>query len=561
MVHSPTGKTGGVVAAVESLATEAGAQILRAGGNAADAAIATAFAQCVVNPVLAGIAGSFHGLFWDAEAKQAAVISSGGRAPRKSRRDMWQRTGQAGAIWMVAGDVNRLGYQASTIPGFIRGAAEAHSRFGSGRISWADLITPAAALAADGFEVYPYLYRYWLPNTQYMQNSLGGDEAERILHFCEATRRIFLHDDGSVYEIGERLVQTDYAATLLRVAEQGPDEFYEGETARRIADDFAAHDGLLDAEDLRDFRPDITEPVRTAYHEFDVLTETTPSVGPVTLELLNILGGWDLKALGWNTPQYLDRLARAMHVVFRDRLELLGDPDHVEVPLDRILSGEHAAELRRAIEGGTDVRGSARIAAPSEGTTHVSVVDGAHNGAAITHSIGQSSGVVTPGLGFLHNSHMEMFDPVPGSRNGIEPGKRPITGGGPVLFLRDGALHLLIGSPAGALKVTSIVQAFLNMTEFGMGIQEAVSAHRIHAENEPRTVVVEPTFPPAPLLGLAKLGQHIRYEAYSGRLAGVTVSPDGELVGASDPRGDPGVAVVPHGVTAARPTGLRPLSE
>lgn len=458
---------------------------------------------------------------------------------------MWQLTGQSGAIWMVRDDLNRLGYQASTTPGFVRGAAEAHQRFGSGQITWAQLIEPAIVLAAEGFDVYPYLYRFWLPTTEYMQSALGGDEANRIIGFTEPSKKIFQRADGTVYEIGDRLIQSDYARALRRIADQGPDEFYEGETAQLIARDFEEHDGLLDAVDLRDYRADITEPIRSTYRDFEVVTEAPPSVGPVVLELLNVIEGWDPRSLGWNTAEYLDLLARAIHLAFRDRLALLGDPDFVDVPLERLLSKDYANELRRRIEDGTDLT-TAPIAASqsAEGTTHVTVVDGAHNGAAITHSIGQSSGVVTPGLGFQHNSHMEMFDPVPGSRNGILPGKRPITGGGPVLVLKDGRLHLLIGSPGGARKVTAIVQAFLNMTEFDMGLGEAVAVDRIHAENEPRTIIVEPGFPPSVLMELASRGQHIRYELYSGRLAAAAVNPDGTVVGANDPRGDPGIASV-----------------
>jgi gamma-glutamyltranspeptidase / glutathione hydrolase len=537
---------GGVVAAVESLAAEAGAEMLRAGGNAADAAVAAAFAQGVVDPIYCGIGGGFHGLFWHASNKRASVVSSGGYAPRAARPDMWKPKGRSGAVWSVEGALNTRGYQAAMVPGFVRGAAEALSRFGSGRISWKQAIAPAIRLAADGFKVYPYLYRLWLPPSEYMQGFIEGGDGLGMLGYSEASRRIYLHSDGRVYEIGETLVQKDHARTLQRIADEGPDEFYEGETAREIAADFQQNGGLLDLRDLRDYKPIVAEPIRTTFRDFVVLTESTPSVGPVTLELLNILEGWDLKSLGWNSARYIDRLARAIHLSFRDRMTMLGDPNFVEVPLDLMLSKDYAAQLRKRIEAGTDLETSETPSAGSAkgGTTHVTVVDGAHNGAAITHSIGQSSGVVTPGLGFPHNSLMESFDPVPGSRNGIEPGKRGITGGGPVLFLRDGDLALMIGSPAGARKVTAITQAFLNVVDFGMTLPEAVAAYRIHVEDEPRTVIVEPHFPPEVLVELAELGQHVRFEWYTARLAGVLVDRDGGLQGGSDPRGDRGLVIV-----------------
>jgi gamma-glutamyltranspeptidase/glutathione hydrolase len=539
---------GGVVSCVESLAAAAGAEILRAGGNAADAAVATAFAQGVVDPIYCGIAGGFHGLFWDEAAGDATVVSAGGYAPHKARADMWRPAGQTGATWKVENEQNSLGYQASMVPGFVRGAAEALSRFGSGRISWRQVIEPAIRLATDGFAVYPYLYRLWMERTEFMQGFIEGSHGPRILGFTEASRRIYLHEDGSVYEIGERLVQTDHARTLERLAQNGPGEFYEGLTAQMIAADFQQNGGLLDAADLRDYRPEIGAPLEGTFRGFRVITETNPSVGPVLLELLNVIEPWDATSPAWNSPEYLDRLARAMHLVFRDRLALLGDTRFVDVPLDRMTSKEYAASLRDLIESGTDLdpinAGDPDTRAGPEGTTHVTVVDGAHNGAAITHSLGMSSGVVTAGLGFLHNSHMEMFDPVPGSRNEIAPGKRPITGGGPVLLVKDGKLRVLIGSPAGARKVTGIAQAILNMFQFGMPIEEAVAVERIHVENEPRTVIVEPHFNPRTLVGLAALGQHVRFEWYTARLAGVAIDNDGQLRGGSDPRGDRGLEVV-----------------
>jgi gamma-glutamyltranspeptidase/glutathione hydrolase len=533
------------VTTVEGPAAWAGAEILRAGGNAADAAVAAAFAQGVVNPMLCGIGGGFHGVFWDAGRKEAVVIGAGGCAPRHASPGMWAGTGQDGAVWSVQGDRNSLGYEASMVPGFVRGAAEAVQRFGSQRVSWKEIMAPAIRLAGEGFQVYPFLYWLWMPATARMQGFIGSSAGPSILGTTDAGRRIYLHPDGSVYRIGEILVQEDYAKTLSLIADQGPQEFYEGSIARKMADDFSAHGGLIDEVDLKTYQARITEPIRGQFQDYEILTEGAPSVGPVTMQLLNILEGWDLREFGWNTPLYLDKLARAMHVTFRDRLGQLGDPDFVEVALDRLLSKDYAAKLRDTIDNGSDLnQAPAGLRELHSETTHVTVVDGESNGAAITHSIGHSSGVVTPGLGFLHNSHMEMFDPTPGSRNEIRPQKRPITGGGPVLFLRHGELFLMIGSPAGARKVSAIVQAFLDVTQFDMTIGEAVAADRIHAENIPRTIIVEPSFPPEVSLGLAARGQRVELEFYSGRLAGVLRSADGTLSGGSDPRGDRGLAVV-----------------
>ena len=418
------GATRGVVACVESLAAEAGAEMLRRGGNATDAAVATAFAQGVVDPIYCGIAGGFHGIFHDAERQATNVISAGGRAPLAASDSMWTLVGRRGALWEVEGNRNRLGYEASMVPGFIRGAAEALSRFGSGRVAWRDVIEPAIALAEEGFVVYPYLYRLWMPRTERMRNFLESLDGPAVLGHTQACSEIYLHTDGSVYEIGETLVQRDYAATLRRLAESGPDDFYEGEIARQIAEDFERNGGLLSLEDLERYQPEIGPPISTTFHDLTVLTEPAPTIGAVTLEILNVLEGWDLGELGWNSAPYLDRLARAFHVAFRDRMTQLGDPDFVDVPEQKLLSKEYAAQLREQIERELESNGAGTVGdsvadrQPSAAeTTHVSVLDTAGNAAAITHSLGMSSGVVTKGLGFQHNCHMVMFDPSPGTRN------------------------------------------------------------------------------------------------------------------------------------------------
>lgn len=540
--------TGGVVTSVEPYADEAGAEMLRRGGNAADAAIATAFAQGVVDPIYCGIGGGFHGLFRDALGGEVAVVNAGGRAPAAARADMWNVTGRWGAIWTVEGALNRFGYQASMIPGFVAGAWAAYQRFGSGNVTWKDLIAPSIALAADGFKVYPYLYRLWMPATDRMRNFLESDDGPTVLSQNEECARIYLKEDGSVYRIGETLVQTDYARTLERIAANGAEEFYKGETADLMAADFASNGGLISQEDLAGYQAEVIKPLRTEFRGMEVFTEPPPTVGPVTAQILNIIDGVDLAGLGWNSPEYLAWLAQAMHIGFRDRMSLLGDPDFVDVPLDRLLSSEYAAEVRESIERGLDKSGShASDPLPLAETTHASAMDAFGNAAAITHSLGMSSGVVTPGLGFQHNCHMIMFDPTPGNRNSIAPGKRPITGGGPVLFQRNSQPWLLIGSPAGARKVTALTQATLNMLDFGMGPQEAVSVDRIHVEDEPGVVIVEPHFDPDTLMGLADLGFDVRFEWYTARLGAVERTETGKLRGGTDPRGGRGLKVVEGG--------------
>jgi gamma-glutamyltranspeptidase/glutathione hydrolase len=538
---------GGVVAAVESLAAEAGGEILRAGGNAADAAVAAAFAQAVVNPIHTTIAGSFHGLFHNSQTGATTAVTSGGRAPLAARDDMWELDQRWGAIWTVKDKRNRLGHGASMVPGFVRGAEEAIRRFGSGAVSWKQVVAPAIRLASDGFDVYPYLYRLWMPPNDRMHGFLELDDGPTVMSHTGECARVYLHPDGSVYRIGERLVLEDYAETLGRIADQGPDEFYEGETARRMVDDFAANGGLITAEDLRRFRADVTAPLETTFRDLVVQSEPAPSVGPVNLEVLNIIEGWDLRNLGWNSPEYLQRLARAMHLGFVDRMQWLADPDFVDVPTDTLISKRYAAELRGRIDAGTERETIGQVWAEHvrrSATTHVTVVDNRGDAAAITSSSGVSSGVVTPGLGFHHNCHMIGFDPVPGRRNSIAPWKRAVTGGGPAFFLKDGKMWLAIGSPAGSRKVTAIVQALLNIVDFGMSPQEAMSVDRIHVEDDPMRIFVEPGFDSEALLGIADKGFDIELEWFTARLTGVMRHEDGSLEGGVDPRSDRGLVVV-----------------
>jgi gamma-glutamyltranspeptidase/glutathione hydrolase len=535
--------SGGVVVAVEALAATAGASMLERGGNAADAAVAAAFAQGVVNPMACGIAGSLHGLFYEARTGAVTAVDASGYAPGAAHERLWQPAGNWMTQYRVVGEGNRWGWQAATVPGFVRGVDECLRRFGSGRVTWAEVIAPAIGLAGDGFVVYPHLYKEWMPN-QYSNGFLG--DGPKTLGFTDAGARIFLRD-GQVPRIGELLVQHDYASTLRRIADQGPDEFYEGETARAMADDFARNGGLITMEDLRGFRPLVQEPLTSTYRGLRLACETAPTLGPAMVQMLNVIEGWDLAALGWNTPEYLDRLARAMHLAFRERAERNGDPDLVDVPVERLVSKEHAAELRELIESGRDTEGrqaTGARAVPGH-TTHVTVVDNAGNAAAITHSIGSASGALTPGLGFLHNNHMIMFDPNPGRPNSVGPRKRPANGGDP-LFVFDGdELVLAIGSPAGGRKATAIVQILLDVFDFGMPVQEAVAAVRIHSEDQPDTIIVEPSFPSELALQLAARGFAIEIDPYTARVAAVRRDPaTGRLDPGADPRCDAGAAVV-----------------
>jgi gamma-glutamyltranspeptidase/glutathione hydrolase len=535
----------GAIAAVESEGALAGAAVLALGGNAADAAIAAAFAQSVVDPMRCSIGGGAHVLYYDAATKQGVTIDAGGVAPRGATATMFTLESQWENAYVVAGGLNRWGYRAQVVPGFVAGMQRLFDEFGSTRVTWRQLLEPAIRLAAEGFAVHPHLYAEWRPESVASNASVLSGSGYAALSYTEESRRIFLHEDGSVYRIGEVLLQLDLARVLESIAEEGADAFYRGEIAERIAEDFAANDGLLSLDDLHAFAPVVEPPVECAFGEYRVLTESAPSVGPTILQILQILDGWELGELGWNTPAYLDRLANAMYLALCERDEFAGDPLFVDVPLERLLSSSHAGELRELAEARhRHIVQEAAFEGARE-TTHVAAIDTAGSTCGITHSVGLGTGIVTPGLGFMHNCHMVNFDPRPGTPNEIAPGKRGTQGGAPVIVLRGGEAVLSMGSPAGAYKITALVQVFLNVVVFGMTLDDAVAADRIHVRTVPDAVVLERRFDPRAAIALAQCGHDIVLDDYGARVAAVSRdAATGELVAASDPRGDRGAAMV-----------------
>jgi gamma-glutamyltranspeptidase/glutathione hydrolase len=450
--------------------------------------------------------------------------------------------------FVVENNENRCGYRAQVVPGFIRGMDKLFQRFGSGRLTWRDLIQPAIDRAQQGFAVHPHLYAAWQPGQTY--TPLGGDPYIALSYSAES-RRLYLKEDGSVYRIGEILVQQDLAHTLTEIADGGADEFYFGSIARRIADDFANSGGLLNMADLESFTAEESAPVSGSYRNLTLVTENAPSVGPTLLEILNILELADLSSMGWNSPEYLDYLTQVLYVAFRDRDERVGDPTTGDLDIDTLMSKAHAAEVREQILSGA-VRtqmcapAPAAISVPVEhDTTHMTTLDEDGNACGITHSVGMGTGVVTPGLGFMHNCHMTNFDPRPGRPNSIAPGKRGTGGGAPVFAFKGGRVVLSMGSPAGNFKASAMAQTLVNLIDFGRSLADAVSVDRIHVRCEPPLVIIDHRFAPRAALDLAARGYAIEMSDYSARV--VAVSKDLAETGfdaASDIRGDRGRELV-----------------
>jgi gamma-glutamyltranspeptidase/glutathione hydrolase len=529
----------GMVVCPEPLAAQAGADILSRGGNAMDAATGASFVQGVVNPLLCGLGGSgVATVFW-AERKEKTCLRFWGTAGEKASPDIFASDflGQEGAVtrYKVRNNRNKVGYESIVVPGFLSGIHTCWKRYGSGNMTWAELLEPSIRLAQNGFDVYPYLYRSWQPG----KSTFGGDS---LLRITKSTEDIYTHA-GSVYEVGEKLVQSEYGNTLSRISTQGPGLFYKGEIAQTIATDMVKHKGLITFNDLSSYQPLLDECLIGNYRGYEVLTDLPPGCGILLIELLNILEGWNLTSMGWNTPGYLDKLARAMNMVFADRARYMADPRFNSIPIKAWISKQYAEELRAKIDSGEDLSEQSFKSVGGKGTTHISVIDGEGNCVSLTHTLGYCSGIVTQGLGFLYNNDMQGFDPQPGNRNSIQPGKMPVNGGAPTILLKDGAVSMVIGSPAGARKLTAMTQAIVNVLDFGMDMQTAVSVERIHSEDERKVIVVEPTFPKDLCKRLEEMGINVKIDPYTARLSAIWRDPvTGNLEGGADPRGGGGLA-------------------
>jgi len=529
----------GMVACPEPLAAEVGAAVLAQGGNAVDAGVATAFAQTVVNPLMASLGGGgqflVHRAAGGSEVVQASPVSGslavpGAYTPLEGGIPAGT-SGVVGSGRRVQGDRNVRTHAASTIPTLVRGLEEVHRRHGTQ--PWAALVAPAVRLAREGFAVSPYLQRSWDPDRPH---PLGVKPAEKIAAEPEA-RKIFM-PAGRLLRVGETLVQRDLARTLERIAAEGPRLFYDGEIAETIGGDFEAHGGLFTTADLRWAAPVLEAPVAGAYRDYTLLTDQPPGLGIILLLILRVLEGLDLRALGWLTPAYVDVVARAMQWAFAEAAVVLstGSAEGAEA----LLAPVRVAAVRDAVADGA-FPDRAGDAAPRGGTTHLAVVDRDRNVVSWVHSSGSGSGVVTPGLGFMHNDHMLMFDAHPGRPGSLAPRAVPVHGGGPVIVLRRGQPCMAIGSPAGALKTTALTQVLLGMLEFGLPLQAAVSSPRVHTQNEGRVVMVEPSFPSGLARALARAGHRIVVSDYTARVSAIMVTDGGALAGGADPRGGGGL--------------------
>lgn len=525
-----------VLACPETPAAEIGAQVHEDGGSAIDAAVAAAFAQAVTNPLGTGIAGMAHILMlrsgWAAPASYNASVEIGRLASTAAfESDFVGRSERAGR-YLIRDDGNQMGYRSVMTPGFVRGM-ETVLRDGEGRLAWRRVVEPAARLGLEGFAVYPYLEKYYTlegpgrPGYPDIHQKLAADALAKACYL----------PDGQPRRAGEVLRQPAYGRTLERIAAGDADEFYLGGVAVEIAADLTSHGGFVTAEDLAGYTVRIGQPIAGTFRGLTVYSAPPPSHGLILLVMLSLVEDLPLESMEWNGPDYLETIAWATRTAFTECLPYLGDPLFVTVPVSWLLSKNRL----RALEPERATDWTAAPAMPADGhTTHLSTADEMGNVVSITHSIGSitGAGVMTPTLGFLYNNFLGQFNVLRGYHDSIMPGKR-MGGGCPSILFKGGRPWMAIGSSGGPRLISAVFQSILNAAVFGMSLQDAVAAPRVHSELG-RRIYAEPACGGPVTEALRRRGYEVVLTSYMGCNQAVAYGPGGLEVG-SDPRGGMGI--------------------
>jgi gamma-glutamyltranspeptidase / glutathione hydrolase len=541
-VHAPHA----MVASVHELASQVGVEIMRAGGNAVDAAVATGFALAVVHPQAGNLGGGGFMLIRMADGV-THFVDYREKAPAAAAADMY-----LDAQGNVIENASLVGYKAIAVPGSVAGLAYAQKNYG--KLPLAQVMAPAIKLAREG---YPLAWE----DAQDLRN-------DDLAKFPES-KRIFQRD-GNYYKPGETFRQPELARTLERIAKD-PDEFYHGAMARELAASIHNGGGLVTADDLAGYEVKERKPIRGTYRNYDVISAPPPSSGGIALvEILNILEGYDLAKFGAGSAGAIHLAVEAFRRAFFDRAEFLGDPDFAKIPVAQLIAKKYAAGWRDSIDPAhasvskdlqrpavfNELEEYAKLhpldLAPvrePENTTHYSVVDPAGNAVAVTTTLNDSFGsrVTAEGLGFLLNDEMDDFTSkqgapnayglIQGPANAIGPGKRPLSAMSPTIVLKDGKLFLVLGSPGGPMIISTVANVLMGVVDFGMDIQEAVNAPRFHHQWLPDEIRAEDRISPDTLVILRAKGHKFKMEHLWGDGECIEVDPTtGERLGASDGR-------------------------
>ena len=544
----PTHAPHAIVTSVHELASRAGVEMLRSGGNAVDAAVATGFALAVVHPQAGNLGGGGFMLFRTAEGK-AHFIDFREKAPAAATENMYLDA-QGNVIPESSKESSVVGYRAAGVPGSIAGLVYAEKQYG--KLSIEKVMAPAIKLARDGF---PLAY----------EDAQDLKRDEYLAQFPES-KRIFQRD-GNFYQPGELFKQPELARTLERLAKD-PDDFYHGAMARELAAAIHKGGGLVTAEDLAAYEVKEREPVRGSYRGYDIISAPPPSSGGVALvEILNILEGFDLAKFGNRSGDAIHLETEAFRRAFYDRAEFMGDPDFAKVPVAQLIDKKYAAAWRDSIDP-NHASLSQTLKRPSifnelereaslrptvirepENTTHYSVVDAEGNAVAVTTTLNDSFGsrVTAEGLGFLLNDEMDDFTSkqgvpngyglIQGPANAIGPGKRPLSAMTPTIVLKDGKLLLVLGSPGGPTIITTVANVLIGVVDFSLDIQEAVNAPRFHHQWLPDQILVEDRLSPDTINILRSKGHKLTVRHFWGDAECIMIDPKtGERLAGADGR-------------------------
>jgi gamma-glutamyltranspeptidase/glutathione hydrolase len=543
-----------MVVTVHHLATDAGVQILKEGGNAVDAAVAVGFALAVVHPLAGNLGGGGFMLIHQHSAfirhhhgERDIFIDYREKAPLAASANMY-----LDAAGNVIPKASITGYRAIGVPGSVAGLVHAERNYG--RLTLEKVMAPAIRLASEGFV---------------LTDQEAAELHDSVLTQFPASRKIFQRD-GDFYKSGDTFRQPELAATLRHIADN-PDDFYNGAMARQIADAVHQGGGLITANDLARYTVKERKPVTGSYHGYTIVSAPPPSSGGVALiEMLNMLDHYNLHALGDRTTPEMHLIVEAFRRAYMDRTGYLGDPDYVHIPVEQLLSRKYAdafmasfnpdkatpsAELQRPVGFLPPPPTMKDVRQESVDTTHYSVMDSDGNAVSVTTTLNNAfgSGVTVPALGFLLNDEMDdfaskqgvpnMFGLIQGPANSIAPGKRPLSSMTPTIVLRDGKVAWVLGTPGGATIITTVANVFISVADQGLNIQQAVDAPRFHNQYLPDAVMLEPGFSDATISGLRAMGYNLRIGRHWGDAECIAVDlHTGELSAGQDHRHNYGKA-------------------
>lgn len=532
--HQPynfVGKSGMVVAA-HPLAAKAGLKTLINGGNAVDAAVATAFALNAAEPFASGIGGGGFMVIYLAASKKVTVINYREKAPSRASPEMFYEEGKLRRDW------KRDHGLAVAVPGALAGWSYALKKYGTQSLN--EVVEEAIAIAEKGLEISPTF------------SMINKDEYEKlILNDGEDSRYL---NQGLPYEPGDILKNPDLVQTFRTIAAEGTDEFYKGDIAKRIVKAVQDKGGLISLEDLAYYKPLEQEPLVGEYKDYTLYTISPPSSGGLhIIQLLNIMEHWPLKEWRLNTPRYIHHFGEALRFVFADRARYIGDPEFVDIPVSGLLSKTYASSivskiypdrLQTSYPAGTfDERKHEK-----DNTTHLCVIDKEGNVVSLTQSINHffGSGIVPEQTGFLLNNLMDDFDNDPNSINAPRPGRRPVSSMGPLILFKKKKPFLVLGSPGGTRIFSSLTQIILNVVEFGMSLDEAIEAPRFFtysSQGQVRSMYVESRIPLSVIKALEEVGHKVvkrkAYDKYFGGAQGLLILEEKKLIlGGADSRRD-----------------------